>query len=219
MVEDADTPEVTNQQLQMQLVSVMVIPPNSGVARIRVLNDGGAAARRAAASRSRSRTAAPMPSAAGREDTQTYNIGDKLQETEYLLKEIHFDHVVLERGDEQRILKVDPEDEGSVTRKTAAATPTPVTKDASTGAERVQVVMAPQQPAASSASSPPPPPPPPVMMSGPGGLPVVTPQPAAASDATGTVQVDDATSREERRNRALEARRRLLEERRAQTQK
>ncbi len=219
----ADT--AAEQRQNLVLVSVMIIPPGSGMARIRVSDEapgprrptsaGGTAGSRSSASRRP--TPPPAPGAA--DNTRSYNIGDKIAGTEYMLKEIHFDHVVLERGDESRILKIDPEAEDSATRKAAAAAPARPAN--APEAERVQVVMAPAEtPAAAAAnitSLPPPPPPPPML---PGG-PVAVPPAVSANPvqkAGGSASSADELSREERRNRALEARRRLLEERRNQAQ-
>ncbi len=125
-----------------------------------------------------------------------YRIGQSVADSGYIIKEIELKRVVLERGDEERVLELQHGDQGSQQRVATAE------------AEAKKAAAVPTTPSVTPSEksptlTPPPPPPPP-----PGGL-------GTPSAPSATATTPETLSREERIRRALEARRRILERRKA----
>ncbi|MCK5801360.1 MAG: hypothetical protein KAI66_00940 [Lentisphaeria bacterium] len=113
-------------------------------------------------------------------------VGDEVGSTGYIVKEIHFGEVMLTRGDEELVLRIQTDDASSLKRREAAAKAAP--KPVAGG--RVGTIS---PAAAGKIGSPPPPPPAPGV--------VATPANTASSQ----------TSRVDRLKKAAELRRRIME--------
>jgi len=169
-----------------------------GVSRARTTPRG-----RTAAVRSRQRSSGKEK--AGKDGPRVYKLGDPVEDTGYTVKEIRLNEVVLVRGDETRVLALDRSDEGSTKRSEAAARE----EEKREQARKARLAAAsgagrkPQTTRKKPGAPPPPPPPPPAPVPGAGTTPGA-PKPATPSQ-----------SYQERIRRALEARRRILEQRRA----
>ncbi len=127
--------------------------------------------------------------------------GAAVGDTGYVLKDISLNRVVLQRGSEERVLQLESSDAASAERSAKAVAATTEKKAES------EAVAAKAEAKTDSLMPPPPPPPPP--------MPMIGGNPAAAGGGATTPGTAPAEtlSKEERIRRALEARKRILEQR------
>jgi len=130
-----------------------------------------------------------------------YRLGQSVEKTGYTVKEIEMTRVVLAKGDEERVLELESGDAGSEKRVKSAVAAADKARAAAPARKSTKTDSA------STAPAPPPPPPMPT-----GIVPAGTGR-TAAKTTSGTRTTSTQLSKEERVRRALEARRRLLEER------
>ena len=196
---DQDDPEA----FELELVGIGIIGSESAAIILEKRN------RRSARRSSRRRTpTTPAKKNAPKERTQhVYRIDDVVGDTGYKVKEIKFDEVMLVRGDEERILKLESGDTASEARRTTA-----VKSEAKAAAkDGTRTVKA----GGTSQMPPPPPPPPPI--AGGGGLPpnVSTKRAAAEKASSNADLIRKARLAREKlqaaKKRDLEIRRRALE--------
>lgn len=158
-----------------------------------------------------------------------YRVGQEIEDTGYTLKEVrmHEDETedegvrgrrvgeaVVVKGDEERILRIERDDAGSVARVETARKQQEATRQLAQVRERKHREAAAKK-ATATPGKPPPPPPPPVAAAPGAGRRRATP---SASASAASVATPRTLSRDERIRKALEARKRL-KERFEQTQK
>ncbi|OGV83702.1 MAG: hypothetical protein A3K19_13785 [Lentisphaerae bacterium RIFOXYB12_FULL_65_16] len=210
-----DAEAVGPSRIELELIGILQF---GDVAAAIILDKQMKAAPRTRTARVGSRTVPAGGAEPSPEEVKTqhvYKLNDPVGNTGYVVKEIRLDEVVLTRGDEERVLRLQSDDAESVTRRKVAADDDTKReeeakkedakreKEAKTeeaGQDAQKIV------AGGNSSMPPPPPPPPpgVELPTPGGDHAKAPAPGALSA-------------EERILRAKELRERLLERRRNAT--
>ncbi len=200
IVTEATAPSATpNAAVQFELIGVGLIADKSAAIILVKSNRP-----RTTSPTSRGRGSRPLPSAPPERKRHVYRLGDEIADTGYVLKEIKLTEVTVARGDQTQVLKLERGDASSKKRKEDAAREEAARKrkaaaTAKSSGNRTGTAAAPGLP------PPPPPPPPAAVPGGPGGPP--TPGRKTTTPAPTTYQ--------ERMRRALEARRRILERRKA----
>ena len=199
--EDIDTqnqamPEAVTPVSEMELVGIAII--GNDAAAIILLQDHNTPQRSL-------RSKLPNSPGAGKDNKDKpapvkhiYRLGQPVGESGFTLKEIRMTEVVLTRGEEERILKLDKGDASSKARNENAA------KEAIARTPPLPPSPVPVQP--NGAGIPPPPPPPPPL---PGGVGL----PPAGAGTAFNAQAAGSQSKGDRIKAALEARRRILESR------
>jgi hypothetical protein len=218
--EDTGAPATAQPQaIEFELVGIGVIGDKSAAiiltqqARVASPVVRSAAARGTGSTRGSGKdkggpTPAPEPT------KHVYVAGQAIGDTGYTVKEIKPTEVVLTKGAEERILKVERGDNASEQRSKVAV------DDETRRRAEIAAKEPPKPPPAATAPGLPPPPPPPPPVPGVAGAAAVgstrTPVPVATGAATPAAPVAPSStlSQEERIQRALEERRRILERRR-----
>ncbi len=154
--------------------------------------------------------AAPEPTPA-KDTRHVYGEGDEVETTGYIVKEVLFREVLLQRGDEERVLSLDTDDVQSQTRRDMAAKEEARTAAAALAKSKAKTVAAvtPKILAGGTKNLPPPPPPPPV--AAPGGKSLPTPSKTAAAATAVAPSQRLPMTKEERIKRAQEIRERILQ--------